>query len=297
MTKSFSLLSIFLFVFNISNSQLHLSLNFDSQVDGTKLVIDTIQNSSNIWQIGTPQKLNFTTANSGSRAIVTDTINSYPINNQSDFIVKTVENGGFSYKHTATVGGFYYVSTDTLLDYGTIAVSLDTGKTWIDVINNAPANTDWHTNIPVLSGFSAGWRYFDVNIAGWTAGNNVKTGDSIFFKFSFLSDGIAENKEGLMFDDLHFENLVEGVQKIRLNDFKSFCSPVPVVNVGNISFENEQNNKVDVYIFDVEGKLLDHKSSTGDNVLFDTSNYASNTYFYKVVIEKSRQISSGKFVK
>lgn len=223
MTKFSSLLSIFLFVFNISNSQTPFTLNFDSQIEGTQLVIDTIQNSSNIWQIGTPKKLNFTTANSGSRVIVTDTINSYPINNQSEFIVKTVEHGGFSFNHTATVGGFYNVSTDTLLDYGTITVSFDTGKTWIDVINNAPENTDWYSGTPVLSGFSAGWRYFDVNIAGWTAGNSVKMGDSIFYKFSFISDGIADNKEGLMFDDLHFVNEFEGVQKVRLNDFKSYC--------------------------------------------------------------------------
>lgn len=69
------------------------------------------------------------------------------------------------------------------------------------------------------------------------------------------------------------------------------------MNLANISFENKQNNKVDVYIFDIEGKLCDHKSSIGDKVLFDTSDYASNTYFYKVIIEKLRHISSGLFLK
>lgn len=66
--------------------------------------IDTTM-PNNLWQIGKPQKPFFSSSHSPSNAIVTDTINSYPINNDSYFdIVHTgYGNGnlilGFKYRH------------------------------------------------------------------------------------------------------------------------------------------------------------------------------------------------------
>lgn len=48
------------------------------------LQIDTTS-SNNIWQVGQPSKTFFDSAYSPVNAIVTDTINSYPVNNHSAF--------------------------------------------------------------------------------------------------------------------------------------------------------------------------------------------------------------------
>ncbi len=49
-----------------------------------KIQIDTSQ-QGNIWQIGRPQKILFNLAFSIPNAIVTDTLNTYPINDTSSF--------------------------------------------------------------------------------------------------------------------------------------------------------------------------------------------------------------------
>ena len=50
------------------------------------LIDTTIDN--NIWQIGKPSKSLFSSALSSPNAIITDTSNTYPINNESYFYLK-----------------------------------------------------------------------------------------------------------------------------------------------------------------------------------------------------------------
>ncbi len=69
-------------------------LNFDNQHGLQHLTIDTISNPNNIWQIGSLHKTVFTNAYSVPNALVTDTINTYPINDTSTFIITNVARGG-----------------------------------------------------------------------------------------------------------------------------------------------------------------------------------------------------------
>src|SRR5687768_4104081 len=50
--------------------------------------IDTA--AGNIWQIGIPQKVIFDSAATVPNAIVTDTINNYPVNNTSTFTISVL---------------------------------------------------------------------------------------------------------------------------------------------------------------------------------------------------------------
>ena len=56
-------------------------INFDTSYK--YIHIDT--SGQNIWQVGIPQKTYFNSSYSPSRAIVTDTVNDYPVNNYSYF--------------------------------------------------------------------------------------------------------------------------------------------------------------------------------------------------------------------
>ena len=62
--------------------------------DGADTIFDNSVNveldtsNSNIWQIGASQKIIFDSAATVPNAIVTDTINSYPVNNVSRFTIK-----------------------------------------------------------------------------------------------------------------------------------------------------------------------------------------------------------------
>src|SRR5204863_2124304 len=67
---------------------------------GKYFFIDTTQ-AGNIWQIGTPSKTVFGSAYSTPLALITDSANAYPANNQSSFTVTiyTDDETFFSFWH------------------------------------------------------------------------------------------------------------------------------------------------------------------------------------------------------
>ena len=98
------------------------------------ILIDIVPDSSNVWQIGTPQKSVFDSAATLPNAIVTDTINFYPSHDTSSFIAKVYLNGNnwgiFALQWKQKL------DMDTSFDGGIIEYSIDTGNTWINVFNN-----------------------------------------------------------------------------------------------------------------------------------------------------------------
>lgn len=191
-------------------------LTFDNENYLNHRTIDSISNPNNIWIIGSPNKNSFVNAYSSPNVIVTDTSKSYPINDTSKFIIRNTAMGyGFEWPHTVWLSGMYYVDTDTLSDFGGIEFSPNNGLTWLDILNdtliiNSNYSWPWARNgdRPVLSGNSNGWKSFWVHLAELGHSYNVEFGDTVLYRFSFLSDSFNSNKDGLMFDDLHFEDFV-----------------------------------------------------------------------------------------
>ncbi len=63
----------------------------------TSVIVNIVSDSSNVWQIGRPQKTIFDSAATLPNAIVTDTIGFIPLNNTSSFIISV---------HPYTLGPF-----------------------------------------------------------------------------------------------------------------------------------------------------------------------------------------------
>jgi len=72
---------------NILAQQSYENINFDNTNNIKSVFIDSVNFRHNVWQIGKPQKSIFKSAYSIPNAIVTDTINPYPINDTSSFII------------------------------------------------------------------------------------------------------------------------------------------------------------------------------------------------------------------
>src|SRR5680860_1850189 len=78
------------------NAQWTWWLNFeDPQMNNERVYIDTA--GGNSWSIGAPDKTVFTSAYSPSNVIVTDTLDPYPMNDTSSFIIKHLASGGWDY--------------------------------------------------------------------------------------------------------------------------------------------------------------------------------------------------------
>lgn len=221
-----------------------------------KLLIDTVSNPNNQWQLGVPKKTVIQYAYSSPNALITDTINPYPVNDTSVFFIRFVDGGGFSMPHTNILSGYYQVNSDSLKDYGTIEVSLDQGNTWVNILIDTiyPYTFWWDTPKPVLTGSSNGWQYFFVSFGGLGNYITVNDGDTIYLKFTFISDSIFDNFDGLAFDNFRFCNYSEGIEEIKKHDLIEIY-PNPTNDFLFIHTENAPVSET-IQIYNYSGQLL-----------------------------------------
>lgn len=277
-------------------------INFEDTSQFFRIQIDTISNPANIWEIGVPQKTIFDSALSIPNAIVTDLSNPYPVNDTSSFVIKHVSSGlgGFQMPHTVSISGYYKVNSDTLTDFGTIEFSPDNGITWVNLLTDTVYYNqycyEWWSIRPVFTGISDDWTFFFVWVAGFGPPFNIQPGDTVLYRFTFISDSIQTNRDGLMFDDFSFQDYAEGINEIR-NQFSSQVQPNPVIDKARIEFENK-NDEIELVLFDNKGtSIIFRKKTTSDNFEIDLKNFPSGNYFYKLTDKKTRKISAGKIIK
>jgi hypothetical protein len=286
---------IFIFMLSYSirgNAQPDLyDLNFEDTSQIWRVQIDT----NSCWQIGRPQKPTFSSAYSAPNVAVTDTVNPPPVNDTSFLRIIHVASLGLEVGHTVIIAGKYFVDSDTLSDYGTIEFSPDNGTTWIDLIND----TNYSSYIyiwgqpPVLTGRSNGWNDFWILLSELGPLFNVQPGDTVLYRFSFISDSVQTNRDGLMYDDLHFEDWAEGVAEGRSSSLISVF-PDPAEDLVSISYAT--NGRGVITIYNASGGLVkqtEHDFSSG-SFLFRREQLPAGIYF--VEIRDEEKIYRGKII-
>ena len=273
------------------------SYNFESKGCSDGIFIDSITNPNNVWEIGVPEKNIFSSAKSKPNAIITDRKNPYPINDTSSFVIKKIAGWGYRFHHTATIEGYYYVNSDTLNDYGLIEISKDNGKTWYDIINNTTFNLGWWFEKPVLTGNSNGWKYFYFDVLSTEDIIGIIEGDTLLYRFTFISDDKFDSKDGLMFDNLYFEDFVEGINEISVNKIKSKSFPNPAVNQVTISYENVNQIPFEIKLIDNLGKeVLKPLITSESSISLDISSLNVGIYTYFIRNLENSDWSTGKII-
>ncbi len=189
------------------------SIDFDTPLNSDRITIDTALNPNCVWQIGWPSKTMFNFPNSLPNVIVTDTLNPYPVNDTSSFTFLHIADQGWFYNyHNIYIGGWYYVNSDTLSDHGYIEYSTDQGNTWYNTDSSMYHGCCFSGPevFPTLTGNSNGWQPFEICLCTFTP---VNMGDTILYRFTFISDSIQTNKDGLMFDNLYFYDIFEDIDE------------------------------------------------------------------------------------
>jgi hypothetical protein len=235
----------------LPNSWSDYVYTFDDTAHWHSLTIDTINIIDNIWQISMPNKSFINHAYSYPNVIITNTINGYPANNFSTFTIFHEVQGGFIDGVVAVLSGFYMVDTDTLTDYGFIEFSPDNGVTWINLLNDTMYSDyyNWITNKPVLSGKSMEWEFFAIELAGIKDVFQLDSTSIVNYRFSFITDDVDNVKDGLAFDNLHFQDYLLLLEDNPEN-FSIEVFPNPFNDFLFISF-NELNTINDVIIYQV----------------------------------------------
>jgi hypothetical protein len=211
---------------NVCEDCTNLLHNFDmnSPTDSTLyyFAFDTTQ-VNNLWVVGHPVKTAFTTGYIGPRALVTDTLDPYPVNNVSSFsfAIKNCtwwNNGGCGSYGPCLVYIAMKMDSDTLMDGGTIEVSHN-GSPFINLLEDSLAyyggdlyslnDTVVSLGKPGFSGTSANWA--NISVSYWPATSGF---DTITFRLTFASDGIQTNKDGWMIGLVQTDGIFEGIGKI-----------------------------------------------------------------------------------
>lgn len=284
---------LLLLTVNISYGQINpLVFNFDTI---ESVFIDTAL-SNNVWQIGKPQKTFFDSSYTYPNAILTDTINSYPSNTISQFIVKTPtyinSHGGVNMRF------LHKFDTDSLEDGGVIYVSVDginwttliTSPAFVSTLSSSYPGNDTITSLQDIgfSGRSSNWQPFDCY---W----NYPPTDTLWIQFKFASDSIQTFKEGWMIDSLVFSyDLGIGINE---TGKASTCgaSPNPFHQETTLTFLNPEKNAV-LFLFNANGHMIQRlESLTGNQITLTRGSLTPGLYLF-VIWSGTKITAKGKLV-
>ncbi len=269
-------------------------INFES-ITNTLIKIDTSQND-NIWQIGAPHKIIFDSAFSRPNAIVTDTVNYYPINNISSFQFTIYDSSLITHNSlpwqalALSIDFLQKYNTDSLKDGGYIEISADSGSTWISLTtllsSNFYNNDTLYDGTPGFTGKSNGWGngwgYVSFSFP-WCFGYNViSPPPSMIVRFTFKSDSINTNKEGWMIDNLEWRlGGCEGVTEFQ-NKTTLELSPNPATT--SITITSSTNIK-EIKLINLLGESVINDNwltVNGNSAVVDVSSLSKGIYFVQI---------------
>jgi hypothetical protein len=290
-----SLLSLlFLLAFKLSFGQTMYQY-FDGQ-SFNALVVNIDSTPNNIWQIGQPQKTFFNSALSQPRALVTDTINAYPVNDTSGFWIEIIPyQMGFA-------GGIRALQWAQKLDYtsnldgGTIEFSSDDGATWSNVFNNPYVYSFYgfdSQNADTLadgtfafSGRDTSWK--DI----WLCFDFSFYNDTVMVRFKNHSDGNDDGKEGWMIDNMIAHLTIVHTAK-RTEPTSEDLKVYPSVSSSRFNIEGKPANDHDVIqslkVYDAAGRLVKDYGRCPLKFYIDLGSYAEGKYMIDVQTTVKKQ--------
>ena len=261
------------------------------------LTIDT--SSQNIWQVGEPNKIFFDSAYSIYNAIVTDTINYYPANNNANFDLKIGEFNFFEqFPFSICIEIKHKFDTDTLQDGGFISVSYDEGLTWMNIIKDT---TDFWDDTPMNNGYNLysnsdslynGELGFSGHSNNWVTTSfcwffypvkNIAEfpGDTIIVRFTFISDSIGDNKEGWIIDNIKLYSYDLGGSIYDKNSLDFQLIPNPITEYAKIKITDYQ--KALLRIFSIDGKIVKNQEYYhNQDITIKKNELKSGSYFISI---------------
>jgi len=311
---------IIVFIFLVAklvtlNAQNILTINFETLDSAFYAIVitDSTLDSTGLWQTGKPMKTVFDSSYSGINAMVTDTVNTYPVNVKSSFILKTKTTqmiySGLSFWHK--------IDADSLNDGGYVEFSVDSGVSWFPITTFQDYETynfgnlwfwrpEWYGDGLYSNGFAMlpdsnrfitgsypSWIYSQISFPCWAVKTAWFDTIEVWFKFTFVSDSIADNKEGWMIDDLRFtEGLgpCSGIEKTDVSD-NIDLQPNPSENefIIHMPFISE---KPKITIYDFTGRQMTIMNEVEIKTNVDVRDFHPGIYF--LVVETSNGVIARK---
>lgn len=288
------------------------TITFDSAYN--YIHIDT--SSQNLWKIGHPQKIFFDSAYSNPLAIVTDTVNNYPVNNHSYFDLYIGDfNFDCGYYGNMFIGFWHKFDTDTLKDGCYITVSWDKGSTWINVINDSiyegngtpgdgfvcPSNiystSDFLFNGEYgFSGHSNGWIHTIMQWYILPCKKNFPP-DTMIIRFNFISDSINNSKEGWMIDDISLCSyyLGDGISDINIKGNTVNVYPNPFSTKTTLHSENPLKSAI-LTVYNIYGQAVKTIENINGQSLTIYRDYLQKGMYFLQLTQENKIIATEKLI-
>jgi hypothetical protein len=250
------------------------------------------------WQIGIPSKTLFDSAYSVTNAIVTDTLNDYPLNSNMHFDLQVQNN----IPHANLIEFWHKLDSDSLLDGGYIEVSKDTGVTWVNLLEEFEDNPhlliteNFYSSSDTLyngeKGFSGSiseWKKVRVLIdwsypvkAFWPAGD-------FQIRFKFISDNVETNKEGWVIDNLTISEVINSVGVVEQNRINPLIYPNPTTDQFTIQFnQQEPKEELIIVVYNTLGQEVANQKVIALNHIISLKENPKG--IYKLIVKNSNTI-------
>ncbi len=269
----------------------------DFDLDNCVYVVDS--DSSNTWIIGIPQKTFFGDSRSFPNAIMTDSLNPYPINN-NDFIQFDIPAVDGVYSSSSAYVEFWHkFQFDTLKDGGYFKVAFDDSPYFTkdqmeygdsllieycdyidfcgaqymhddlfgDSINGFTGTLDEWSYTRVLFVFQSPLRTGNMQMKSY----NIEV-DTVHFRFYILTDSIDGGEAGWIIDDfLYGTAYLGGNINDTQNNLHLKTYPNPVSNKMTLFMQGVNDANIDIDLFDVTGRRV----KRFENIFTDAGGYAT----------------------
>ncbi len=256
---------------------------------------------SNVWEVGTPSKDYFSEALSETKAMMTDSAHSYPVNLDDGFVI---EINSYEYWWAEANLSFYHkYDTEYQFDGGIIEISHDNGGSWVEMREddqNVQCNFIGLSQDTInggeyaYTGISDGWQYVELHWLWLVLCKKDISGDEDkLLRFRFVSDDNDVDHEGWMIDDIVFRGYsvsgsIEGFPVSRVKAY-----PNPAGEVVNFLLD-VKGAEIEARIYNLYGQLILAKSTFNNQI--DVTSLEPGLYLFELY-SNDAYISSGKFVK
>lgn len=259
----------------VSNAQGSWVLDFDSNPAGARIEID----SNGVWQVGQPSKTVFNSAFSSPRAIITDSLNPISTNDTSTFYVKHWR-PALTPMHVFALGFKFQLDGDST-DFGIIEMSVDTGKTWINLLTDDVAyGFVWQSPKPALKGSTSGWQTFELHLDHWVSfvDPDPNLPDTTLFRFTYITDSVSTPRDGWIIDDIYMMDWFQGIEEFNNPDLISIF-PNPAKDKLTIQKEISRGD-ANVQILNASGQVI-YNSSPFTEESINTTELEEGFYLLK----------------
>ncbi|WP_306643878.1 T9SS type A sorting domain-containing protein [Sanyastnella coralliicola] len=279
--------------------------------------------SSNLWVIAQPNKIKLDTAFTPQLALITDSINNYPINNHSSFdliLSSELNTTSVYFDYGFFVEFQHKMYSDTLTDGGYIEASYDGGETFENIIDQPSADVYWdvspwndfeYTNFNLYTdddtlyngerGYSGcfdwtqtnfGWGYIPVAPSGLLS-TQV---DTIILRFNFISDSLDTQKEGWMIDNFRFYAVDFGGFIGGPADANFTVGPIPAQQQVTVNFPVPYG-QLRYEVYDLQGKVVKEIAESGTQAsVIDIDDLPNGLYILRIWGD-GINLGSARFIK